>query len=814
LNARLKSVAAKSITPRFWAALALSALVWLGGLHGAEAGINVWTPIGPFGGNISSLAIDPQNPATLYAAIGDGSSSVQVGVFKSSDGGTTWSAANTGLPSPPAIDQLVIDPQTPTTLYARSFAGGIFKSTDGGGSWSALPSLGILHLAIDPQTPTTLYANGADANGRYGIYKSTDGGGSWTITGLAIRTRSVLAVDPLTPTTLYAASWGDAVNASGIFKSTDGGDSWVTLRTDSVSLLAIDPQTPTTLYEVSSGGVSKSTDGGGTWSGVGPTLTQYDYVRALAIDPQIPTTIYAGTNGSGIFKSTDGGATWSAVATGVRADWGPSGWPGSVVGHPAASLLAIDPRTPSTLYAGLFASGIFKSTDAGGTWRGVGPTLAQVRVLAIDPEIPTTLYVGTNFGGAFKSTDGGGSWGAIAPTGTSVAHLAIDPQTPTTLYAGAYPLSGVYRSADGGQSWGRVNRPGSSAPADIYALAIDPQTPTTLYVNASATNGDGGFFKSTDGGATWSRVWPWLGGVLAVDPQTPTTLYASFRQVELAKSTDAGGSWTTGTSLSSPITCLAIDSRTPTTIYAGTTVYLGTAVAYRGGVFRSTDGGITWSEVIAGLTNLDVRALAIDPQTPTTVYAGTYGGGVFKSTDGGGSWSALNTGLSDLYLSALAIDPQSPATVYAGTRAGVFILQQTSRPSVHTTTVDFDNPPPAGHINGVFEGLDFGWGQWQWSGPYNVDPTNHIYFADSTGTSRSFQFSPGPRVLNGMRVYSTSPGTLTLSDDAGQTFTQAVTTGSLQAVATGWARPSTTVTVSFTNGWDLGVDDITYSTAP
>jgi hypothetical protein len=69
-------------------------------------------------------------------------------------------------------------------------------------------------------------------------------------------------------------------------------------------------------------------------------------------------------------------------------------------------------------------------------------------------------------------------------------------------------------------------------------------------------------------------------------------------------------------------------------------------------------------------------------------------------------------------------------------------------------------------------------------------------------------------VLNGLRVYSTTPGTLTLSDDAGQTFTQAVTTGSLQPVTTGWTRPATTVTVSFTNGWDLGVDDITYSTAP
>ena len=126
MNARTKSMAAKTIAPLF-TALVLSALVWLGGLHDAEAGVNVWTPIGPYGGgNVSALAIDPQDPAIVYAAVVPGDSgSVYTGVFKSTNGGTTWSAANAGLPSPALIDQLAIDPLTPTTLYARSVAGGI-----------------------------------------------------------------------------------------------------------------------------------------------------------------------------------------------------------------------------------------------------------------------------------------------------------------------------------------------------------------------------------------------------------------------------------------------------------------------------------------------------------------------------------------------------------------------------------------------------------------------------------------------------------------------------------------------------------------
>ena len=131
--------------------------------------------------------------------------------------------------------------------------------------------------------------------------------------------------------------------------------------------------------------------------------------------------------------------------------------------------------------------------------------------------------------------------------------------------------------------------------------------------------------------------------------------------------------------------------------------------------------------------------------------------------------------------------------------------------------MNFDTPTPPGGpgpLDGVFEGIAFGTGQWAWEGPYGVESTNNIYFADSTGTSRPFAFSPAPRVLNSMSVFSPEPGTLTLSDDAGQTCTREVTTGSMQFVTTGWTRPSTTVTVSFIAGWALGVDDITYTTAP
>src|SRR5713101_1314700 len=124
------------------------------------------------------------------------------------------------------------------------------------------------------------------------------------------------------------------------------------------------------------------------------------------------------------------------------------------------------------------------------------------------------------------------------------------------------------------------------------------------------------------------------------------------------------GTWSsTGGPEAGNVSALAIDSQTPTTLYVGT---------YGGGVFVSADGGGNWSARNTGLTTLRVQAVAIDPVTPTTLYVGTFGGGVlFRSADGGASWSARNTGLGYFSVSAVAIDPLTPATLYAATYDGV-----------------------------------------------------------------------------------------------------------------------------------------------
>ena len=212
---------------------------------------------------VNSLAINPSTPATLYAGTDGG------GVFKSTDSGGTWAAVNTGLPYVSGgpylllVNALAINPTIPTTLYAGMNGGGVFKSTDSGGTWAAA-NTGLTPyvyvLAINPTTPATLYA------GTFGgAFKSTNGGASWSPINNGLPGTSggpylnALSINPSAPATLYVGT-----NNSGVFKTTDSGGTWAAVNTGLPSLtvqaLALDPTGETTLYVgLSEGSVWQST---------------------------------------------------------------------------------------------------------------------------------------------------------------------------------------------------------------------------------------------------------------------------------------------------------------------------------------------------------------------------------------------------------------------------------------------------------------------------------------------------------------------------------------------------------------------------
>ncbi len=619
-------------------------LFWLTLLLSAPSiyGTGKWSSCGgPGGGYANWIAIDPQNSSIVYAGL----AYMTPGLHKSTNGGESWTAVSGGLYNE-RISALTIDRQNPLTVYAGTY-NGLFKSTDRGATWSFLNSETMNVLVIDPQNSSILYA-GRDT----GVYKSTDGGAGWSAvnTGLGDTHIQVLAVDPQYPATLYAGT-----ETGGVYKTTGGGATWSAVNngiTDTnIENLAIDPQNPEILYAGAVNATYKSTNGGTSWSVLNSGIGYTGNISVLTINPQNPATLYAAESGGGIVKSTDGGTSWSLATSGFL----------SIV----IPVLAIDPQNPAILYAGSGGGGAYKSTDSGATWKAVSSGLGKgnINALAIDPQSPMTLYSGT-LAGMYKSIDGcSGNWIPIGITSENIQEVVIDPQNPARVYAGSGG-GGVYKSTDGGGSWSAANN--GLTGTYITALAINPQNPAIVYAGAY---GDG-VFKSTNWGISWSAANNGLNFelvlALAINPQNPAILYAgtsggfpgetSFGGVY--KSTNSGASWSKVNSglTDLNIIALAIDAQTPEILYAESDLR----------IFKSINGGASWS--VSGLGPGTRNALAIDPQNPATLYTGAFGG-VYKSTNGGANWIHLDSGFLDTF-KALAIDPIEPRRLYAGVYYG------------------------------------------------------------------------------------------------------------------------------------------------
>ncbi len=585
------------------------------------AGLGRWTSSGPDGATVLSLAVDPADSATVFAGTEAG------GVFKTSDSGARWSSVGLGGLS---VSAIVVNPTDGTKLYAAARSN-VFKSTDGGISWRNA-SQGL------PPPPAT----------GPGFVSSTP----------AI---SALAIDPLVPsilyagvtTTIYPGTFGDVIIKGGLFRSLDAGETWTaTGLTDvGVSGIAADPTDSRILYAavLVSGhfqtpySLRRSVDGGLTWSVVRSNFPFATRITALAVggrDTVIVLVALADVHGKGsVEKTTDGGQTWSPVAP--------------LPDQLSVIALLIDPANASFLYAAT-ADGVFKSSDGAATWSRVLNTPS--RCLAVAPANSAVLYAGAG-DGVSATSDAGASWtgtkaGLIA---TSVRELLVNPRSRNELYA----RSGlkIFHSADGGGNWQLIEElPSDLSPA---GFALNWKNPSIQYVGTITMNGGlcTGVSRTLDGGRSWAPTSLTIGCILRItlDPQNPDTVYA-VGQFGLWKSADSGGTW--NTVLLQPIFSFAIAPTAPANLYAGIRSQ---------GVLVSRDGGATWSSTGTGPSN--VQSLAVDPENPARVYAGS-AGALFKSIDGGDTWRETGQGLNGA--TALAIDPANPVNVYAGTAQGVF----------------------------------------------------------------------------------------------------------------------------------------------
>ncbi|HYL36035.1 MAG TPA: hypothetical protein VEV17_09000 [Bryobacteraceae bacterium] len=530
---------------------------------------------------------------------------------------------------------------------------------------------------------------------------------SWTNVGPEGGPVVVMAFDPYNPDTVYGAT------GTGVFKSTDGGASWrnAGLMGNGVNSLLIHPQDSSILYALASGHLFKSTDSAATWNQADSALG----VVCMAVDPQDPGTVYIATpDPGGVLKTTNGGTSWQSAGAGLP---------------PGITSLAIDPQTPSTLYAAGFRMGptIFKSTDGGASWLETDARLPKDRiflpgVLTIDAKNTATVYFTSAYNGVFKSKDGGATWtdansGLVGKPCCRVPTMIV-PQNSNMLFT-VNLASELFKSVDGGASWKIV---GPSPPPfwPLIGLAVHPQDSSTLYA-ATGT----GAFKSADGGITWSAAYSGMRAIavdsLAIDPQTSGNIYYGTGFSGVYKTTDYGMTFSASTGINSgfPVVALAMDPQTPSNLYAGTGGG-DCGEDARGGLFRSVDGSVTWTDT--GLVTC-VAALVTDPQTPSTVYGATWDRGVVKSTDGGAAWASVNVGLHGGPINALALDAQTPGTIYAaasGTSGGLY------------KSTDGGNTWNATGLNGTVVGTQFISG-------LAIDPENtstvYAATADSNGSS-------------------------------------------------------------------------------
>jgi len=636
---------------------------------------STWTPIGPqptngpVSGRVTGIAIDPRSNNSVYIGAAEG------GVWKTTDGGTTWTPLTDGQVSL-ASGAIALDPTNPDVVYVgtgeANFSGdsyygaGILKSTDAGATWTNIvgPFLQDHIGAIVVNTVNSQIVLSASDTG---IWRSSDGGQTWTQTlGGAIGTS--LALDPGNPDSIYAALgdyYGNLKN--GVYHSTDGGLTWEALAgtglpatsTGRIQIAMAPSQTQTLYVQIQDAsntgdlwgtllGIYKSTDGGNTWTQLTAAQepgSQIWYDSVIAVSPQDPNVVFAGA--IGLIRSLDGGQTWDDVL------------PMHVDKHAFAFT-----QDGTELYIGT-DGGMYSTTGitaASPTALSLNTTLALTQFypgIAIHPQNPDIAIGGTQ--------DNGTQFFAGAPMWTQVAcgdggYTAIDPSFPSFSYvtcenisiARTFNLNGIAQWIDAAYGIDQAD-----SGAFIPPFVMDPSNPQTLYFGTYR------LWQSLDSAGIWYPVSADLTGkkgvlsAIAVAPSDSTTVYCGTDNgyVQVSNNIQLGGNaaWT-NQSAGLPqrsVTSIAVDPIAAATAYV-TFSGFSTGSSQPGHVFMTTNGGANWTDISGNLPNIPVNDLVVDPDIPNTLYIGT-DAGVMVTSDGGNSWLTLGDGLPNVVVLSLVL---------------------------------------------------------------------------------------------------------------------------------------------------------------
>jgi photosystem II stability/assembly factor-like uncharacterized protein len=664
--------------------------------------------------SIGAVAIDPSDPETVWVGTGESwvrnSVSVGTGVYRTTDGGTSWERK--GLADSERIARIVVDPSDGDRVFVCAMGHlwdaneerGVFRTTDGGETWERVlyvdADTGCSDLAMDPHAPTILYAGmwqyrrqpwSFESGGPgSGLYRSLDGGTTWEELAEGLpegdKGRIAVGVAASQPNVVYAYVEAET---SALFRSDDLGENWREVNAEGgmqarpfyFGSIVVDPTDPDRVYKHGYS-LTVSTDGGKTSTnamtqGFRPVV--HSDSHALWINPTNPNEVLLGTDG-GVYVSYDRGNAWRLVRT-----------------LPVSQFYEVgyDMDYPYNVYGGL---------QDNGSWQGPSRRVRGIRNrdwtniasgdgfhAVVDPTDPDYVYVESQGGNLLRYRRSTGEQKQIRPHATGERSArpdgTDDPETgnetelrwnwnsplhagaaePGTLYAGSQYL---LRSRDRGESWERISPdlttddPDKQRQAESGGLTIDntsAENHTTIYtISASPIDpsviwvgtDDGNLQMTRDGGASWEN--------LARNASVPSTAAAAA----------AGASVPPGTWV----------SHVEASPHAAGTAFV-TFDGHRTGdktpyVLRTDDFGQTWTSLATADITGYAHIVKQDPVNPDLLFLGTEFG-LYLSLDGGLNWarySAEYGGLPPVGVRDLAIHPREHDLILATHGRGIYIL--------------------------------------------------------------------------------------------------------------------------------------------
>jgi photosystem II stability/assembly factor-like uncharacterized protein len=598
----------------------------------APAWAGQWTVLGPDGGDVRSLAYNPHNPDQIFLGTNTGV------IFVSNNGGHDWSRfAHLGSGDDYVLDHIAIDPKNPKTMYVSAWSlenqqgGDMFRTHNGGKSWDMLPDMhnkSVRALALALSDSKVLVAGALD-----GVYRSNDGGNNWqrisSPSYTEIKNIESVAIDPKNPDVVYAGTWHLA------WKTTDGGQTWHHIHKgmiddSDVFSIVVDSTDPSIVFASACSGIYKSATAGELFQKIQGIPFSARRTRVLKQDPSNSEIVYAGTT-EGLWKTMDQGKSWKRVSN-----------PEVVVND-----VLVDPRNSQHVLLATDRGGVLASDDGAQTFTASnhGYTHRYVSAVLADQKNPETIYAGIindrEWGGVFMSHDGGQHWSQRS-TGLGGRDVFTLKQTSSgTLIAGTN--RGMFTLEHNGSEWHPMNaisiekttyRPAKKGSKKM--LATKTATRSVLEGRVSdieiapdrwMAGTSVGLFTSTDQGKLW-KGGPVMGQQDFIGVRANRELIVAATRSAVVVSNDKGKTWK-----EAKLAYYAPNVRGVTMTPDGQVF-----IACREGGFSSSDSGLSWHHMAAGLPDKDITSIAYDSSRKRLLATSGATGVVFVSTDDGRNW--------------------------------------------------------------------------------------------------------------------------------------------------------------------------------